>query len=66
MIELFNDHYYIDFDEIEKVVNLEIIQSGVTVEQQIKFVKLYNIFVIYLVAEDKIEFLKTLSLVANG
>lgn len=39
MIELFNEHYYVDFDEIEKVVNLEIIQSGGTVEQQIKFVK---------------------------
>ena len=40
MIQLFNEHYYVDFDEIEKVVNLEIIQSsGGTIEQQIKFVK---------------------------
>jgi len=40
MIKLFNDHYYIDLDEIENVVNLELVpQSGGTVEQQIKFVK---------------------------
>lgn len=40
MLKLFNDHYYIDLEEIENVVNLEIIpSSGGTVEQQIKFVK---------------------------
>jgi len=40
MLKLFNDHYYIDLDEIENVVNLEIVQlSGGTTEQQIKFVK---------------------------
>ncbi len=40
MIKLFNDFYYIDLEEIENVVNLEIIQTtGGTTEQQIKFVK---------------------------
>ena len=40
MLKLFNDHYYIDLEEIENVVNLEIIpSSGGTAEQQIKFVK---------------------------
>jgi hypothetical protein len=40
MIKIFSDYYYIDLEEIEKVVNLEIIPvSGGTVEQQIKFVK---------------------------
>lgn len=40
MLKLFNENYYIDLDEIEKVVNLEIIpSSGGTSEQQIKYVK---------------------------
>lgn len=40
MIKIFNEFYYIDLEEIENVVNLEIIpSSGGTVEQQIKFVK---------------------------
>lgn len=40
MLKLFNEHYYVDMDEIEKFVNLEIIpMSGGTNEQQIKFVK---------------------------
>jgi hypothetical protein len=40
MLKLFNNHYYVDLDEIENVVNLEIVQlSGGSSEQQIKFVK---------------------------
>jgi phosphoribosylanthranilate isomerase len=40
MLKLFNENYYIDIDEIEKFVNLEITQlSGGTSEQQIKYVK---------------------------
>jgi hypothetical protein len=40
MLKLFNEFYYIDLDEIEKVVNLELIpSSGGTTEQQIRFVK---------------------------
>ena len=40
MIKIFNDLYYIYLDEIEKVVNLEIVEtSGGTKEQQIRFVK---------------------------
>lgn len=40
MIKIFSDYYYIDLEEIEKVVNLEIVPvSGGTAEQQIKFVK---------------------------
>jgi hypothetical protein len=39
MIKLFDEYYYIDFEAIETAVNLEIVQSGNTVEQQIKFVK---------------------------
>jgi hypothetical protein len=40
MLKLFNEHYYVDMDEIEKFVNLEIVpMSGGTNEQQIKFVK---------------------------
>lgn len=40
MLKLFNEHYYIDMNEIEEFVNLEIVTlSGGTNEQQIKFVK---------------------------
>ena len=40
MLKLFNEHYYIDIEEVEKFVNLEIIElSGGTSEQQIKYVK---------------------------
>jgi hypothetical protein len=40
MIKIFGEFYYIDLEEIESVVNLEIIPvSGGTSEQQIKFVK---------------------------
>ena len=40
MLKLFNENYYIDLNEIEECVNLEIITvSGDSVEQQIKFVK---------------------------
>ena len=40
MIKIFGEYYYIDLEEIESVVNLEIIPvSGGTTEQQIKFVK---------------------------
>jgi hypothetical protein len=40
MIKIFGEYYYIDLEEIESVVNLEIIPiSGGTSEQQIKFVK---------------------------
>lgn len=40
MLKLFNEHYYIDIDEVEKFVNLEIVPlSGGTMEQQIKYVK---------------------------
>ncbi len=40
MLKLFNEHYYIDMNEIEDFVNLEIVTlSGGTNEQQIKFVK---------------------------
>ena len=40
MLKLFNEHYFIDIDEVEKFVNLEIIPlSGGTMEQQIKYVK---------------------------
>lgn len=40
MLKLFNEHYYIDIEEIEKFVNLEIVTlSGGTSEQQIKYVK---------------------------
>jgi hypothetical protein len=40
MLKLFNEHYYIDMNEIEEFVNLEIITlSGGSNEQQIKFVK---------------------------
>jgi hypothetical protein len=40
MLKLFNENYYIDIDEIEKFVNLEITpMSGGTTEQQIKYVK---------------------------
>lgn len=40
MLKLFNDFYFLDLDEVEKVVNLELIpSSGGTTEQQIRFVK---------------------------
>jgi len=40
MLKLFNENYYIDIDEIEKFVNLEIVAlSGGSSEQQIKYVK---------------------------
>ena len=40
MLKLFNEHYYVDMNEIEDFVNLEIVTlSGGTNEQQIKFVK---------------------------
>ena len=40
MLKLFNENYYIDLDEIENVVNLEVTNtSGGTSEQQIKYVK---------------------------
>jgi len=40
MLKLFNEHYYIDMNEIEEFVNLEIISlSGGSNEQQIKYVK---------------------------
>jgi len=40
MLKLFNEHYYIDMNEIEDFVNLEIVTlSGGSNEQQIKFVK---------------------------
>jgi hypothetical protein len=40
MLKLFNENYYIDLDEIENVVNLEVTYtSGGTSEQQIKYVK---------------------------
>ena len=40
MLKLFNEHYYIDMNEIEEFVNLEIIGlSGGSSEQQIKYVK---------------------------
>jgi hypothetical protein len=40
MLKLFNEHYYIDMNEIEDFVNLEIIGlSGGSSEQQIKYVK---------------------------
>ena len=40
MLKLFNEHYYIDMNEIEEFVNLEIVAlSGGSNEQQIKFVK---------------------------
>jgi len=40
MLKLFNEHYYIDMNEIEEFVNLEIVTlSGGSNEQQIKFVK---------------------------
>lgn len=40
MLKLFNEHYYVDMNEIEEFVNLEIVTlSGGTNEQQIKFVK---------------------------
>jgi hypothetical protein len=40
MLKLFNEHYFIDIDEVEKFVNLEIIPlSGGSMEQQIKYVK---------------------------
>jgi hypothetical protein len=40
MIKIFGEYYYIDLEEIESVVNLEIVPvSGGTTEQQIKFVK---------------------------
>ena len=40
MLKLFNENYYIDLDEIENVVNLEVTHtSGGTSEQQIKYVK---------------------------
>ena len=40
MLKLFNEHYYIDMNEIEDFFNLEIVTlSGGTNEQQIKFVK---------------------------
>jgi hypothetical protein len=40
MLKLFNENYYIDIDEIEKFVNLEIVTlSGGNSEQQIKYVK---------------------------
>jgi len=40
MLKLFNEHYFIDIDEVEKFVNLEIVPlSGGTTEQQIKYVK---------------------------
>jgi hypothetical protein len=36
MIKIFNDLYYIDLDEIENVVNLEVVEtSGGTKEQQL-------------------------------
>jgi hypothetical protein len=40
MLKLFNEHYFIDINEIEDFVNLEIVTlSGGSNEQQIKFVK---------------------------
>lgn len=40
MLKLFNENYYIDIEEIEKFVNLEIVAlSGGSSEQQIKYVK---------------------------
>ena len=40
MVKLFNEHYFIDIDEVEIFVNLEIVPlSGGTMEQQIKYVK---------------------------
>ena len=40
MLKLFNENYFIDINEIEKFVNLEIVEiSGGTSEQQIKYVK---------------------------
>jgi hypothetical protein len=40
MLKLFNEHYYVDMNEIEEFVNLEIVTlSGGSNEQQIKFVK---------------------------
>jgi hypothetical protein len=40
MLKLFNEHYYIDMNQVEEFVNLEIVpNSGGTNEQQIKFVK---------------------------
>jgi hypothetical protein len=40
MLKLFNEHYYIDMNEIEEFVNLEIVSlSGGSNEQQIKYVK---------------------------
>ena len=40
MLKLFNEHYFIDMNEIEDFVNLEIVTlSGGSNEQQIKFVK---------------------------
>ena len=40
MLKLFNENYFIDIDEIEKFVNLEIVpMSGGSSEQQIKYVK---------------------------
>jgi len=40
MLKLFNEHYFIDIDEVEKFVNLEIVAlSGGSSEQQIKYVK---------------------------
>jgi hypothetical protein len=40
MLKLFNEYYYVDMNEIEDFVNLEIVPlSGGTNEQQIKYVK---------------------------
>jgi hypothetical protein len=40
MLKLFNEYYYVDMNEIEDFVNLEIVTlSGGTNEQQIKYVK---------------------------
>jgi len=40
MLKLFNEYYYVDMDEIEDFVNLEIVPfSGGSNEQQIKYVK---------------------------
>ena len=40
MLKLFNENYFIDMNEIEDFVNLEIVTlSGGSNEQQIKFVK---------------------------
>ena len=40
LLKLFNENYFIDINEIEKFVNLEIVEiSGGTSEQQIKYVK---------------------------